>query len=240
MSKRRAFTLIELLVVIAIFAILAALATSAITGTLAKGRETKCASNLRQIGAGLILFAADHDGDLPETTHSNGAQFRRAWIFTLKPYLADCDEVRISPADPLGAQRLAENGTSYVLNSWVFVPQYGPFGEVEARFDNLRRLPLPTHTMLAFNVSDQQPASVLNDHTHCDLWPGNWSRVCAEIQPDRHRTGASGKGHLNGASNILYADGHVAAMEASDLHKLVMSQVPVGKPPMETEDILQP
>jgi len=242
MLKCRAFTLIELLVVIAVVALLAAIVTPVITGALAKGKEAKCASNLRQIGAALLLYAADHDGDLPETSHSTGTQVGRAWIYTLNQYLANVDQVRISPADPLAAERLKANGTSYVLNSWVFIPQYGPFGEVEAAYNNLRKLPFPANTMLAFNVSDQVSPSVQNDHTHCDLWPGNWRRVCAEIQPNRHRSGVDAKDHLNGSSNILYADGHVMPTKAETLYRLVEAGKPVGKPPLEPEDLaaLQP
>lgn len=236
MRKAPAFTLIELLVVLVIIALLAAVAVPVIGHGLAKGRQAKCASNLRQIGTGLLLYAADHNGDFPETTHTE--QRERAWIFTLGKYLADTDKVRICPADPHGARRLAEKGTSYVLNSWVFVPRYGPFGEVEESFNNLRRLPFPANTMIAFNVSDQVGATGHNDHTHSDLWPGNWERVCAEIQPNRHRTGADTADHLNGSSNILFADGHVAAVEAKALHAAVQSGRLVGKPPLETEEII--
>jgi prepilin-type N-terminal cleavage/methylation domain-containing protein/prepilin-type processing-associated H-X9-DG protein len=61
----RGFTLIELLVVIAIFAILAALLLPTLARTKAKGRQTQCLNNERQIGLALVMYTGDFNDFFP-------------------------------------------------------------------------------------------------------------------------------------------------------------------------------
>ena len=71
--KRRliGFTLIELLVVIVIIAILAGFLLPALSAAREKSKRMACASNLRQIGSGMLAYANDNDNHLPTAGANN-------------------------------------------------------------------------------------------------------------------------------------------------------------------------
>lgn len=69
----KGFTLIELLVVITIIVVLAALTTVSITRIRSAARGATCTSNLRQIGAAMISYATDKNGQLPPLEDRSGS-----------------------------------------------------------------------------------------------------------------------------------------------------------------------
>ncbi len=95
--KRRAFTLIELLVVIAIIAILAAILFPVFAKAREKARQSSCASNLKQLGIGLLSYAQDYDelfigaNNAPCTyALPNGAtstSTNMLWMYQIYPYI---------------------------------------------------------------------------------------------------------------------------------------------------------
>lgn len=240
-SSRRGFTLVETLVVLGVLAVLVVMTTPMMKRAVIAGWQQRCAGNLRQIGLAISTYAADHDGWLPGTTHEWGADYTKAWIHALKPYLGDMDQVRICPADPKGTQRLAAEGTSYILNSYVFVPQVGPFGEpLGASLNNLNRISQPSKTLFAANISDKQGVSVQSDHTHSERWGGselpepsaggNWDALCADIEPDRFTTNPKAD-HTDGSANYLFADAHVENIVASVIKERLERGDNIARPP---------
>jgi prepilin-type processing-associated H-X9-DG protein/prepilin-type N-terminal cleavage/methylation domain-containing protein len=213
----RGMTLVEILVVFAILAVLVALVTAGFGKINAKSKQVTCLNNMRQIGVGLQVFADDHHGVYPQTSHT--AAQGQSWIYALEEYLSDFQNVRICPADPKAKERLAMQGTSYILNSFVFVPSYDAFGEPDGpSYNRPAMLPQPARTILMFCCSDTVGARAGDDHTHSDNWT-SWAGVCRDIAPDRHfRKGSDG---LQGSSNYLFADGHVENWQALDVKKRI-------------------
>lgn len=229
-DQRRAFTLIELLVVIAIIAILAGMLLPALSAAKAKARSIQCLGNLRQMGLGLRMYADDHRGRVPDTTHGAAAT-NRSWVFTLNPYVGNVDEIRACPADPKRTARLTNNASSYVPNEYVFVERLDPFGGVLESFRNLDHLRKPTETITVFEGADELTPSVYADHTHSRSWDRNWEAVIHDIQPDRHRSGGANDDHTKGRANYLYADGHVSSLAAARVKSLIDDGLNIARPP---------
>lgn len=64
-NNPRAFTMVEVLVVVGIVLFLGALVLPAAGRVQALRDNTVCASNLRQVGLGILNYAHDHNGLLP-------------------------------------------------------------------------------------------------------------------------------------------------------------------------------
>jgi len=231
-SKPHGFTLIELLVVIGIIGVLASLLLPALGGARVSAKRVKCANNQRQIGIAFRMYADDHEGWLPQTTHgvsgTNG--LARSWINTVSEYIGHVDKVRICPADPNADQRLATNSTSYVPNEYTFVDRVSPFGGVTETYRRLDKLRKPTETILLFTIADSVPASAYNDHTHSRGWR-NWPSVLRDIAPDRFNRGGRSADHTSGNANYLYADSHVEPMDALEFKRLIDAGENPAKPP---------
>lgn len=208
------FTLVELLVAIAIVGLLLALVLPAIQSSREAADRAQCANNLRQIGIGIHRFCDLNSGKFPRTTHTEGFQFERTWIFTLAPYLEDVDNVRICPADPRGADRLKAKGSSYVMNEYTTVP-----GD-DARL-RLQKIGATSRTIVVFTVADTVGPSILGDHTHSRNWfsqpTGAWGRIIRDIRPDRFGSTPMAPSVPVGTANYLYADAHVESIPGQQI-----------------------
>ncbi|BDI30469.1 hypothetical protein CCAX7_25200 [Capsulimonas corticalis] len=78
-GKAKAFTLIELLVVIAIIAILAAILFPVFAKAREKARQISCASNLRQLGLGMMQYTQDYDESYPGLNGGNPSFQNNPW-----------------------------------------------------------------------------------------------------------------------------------------------------------------
>ena len=75
--QRRAFTLVELLVVIAIVGILLSILLPIVTRVRGTAVNQVCKNNLRQIGAGILMYCNNNRGRFPDAVTLGGASCRR-------------------------------------------------------------------------------------------------------------------------------------------------------------------
>lgn len=86
-KKSGGFTVTELLVVMAIIGGLMALFLPMMKKAMEMTRQTKCSSNLKQVGVALNLFASDNNERYPAAFGDSMNTVNLTWMWQLKSYL---------------------------------------------------------------------------------------------------------------------------------------------------------
>jgi prepilin-type N-terminal cleavage/methylation domain-containing protein/prepilin-type processing-associated H-X9-DG protein len=112
-----AFTLLEMIVVVAIIGILFALIVPYAWKSIEVGRAAACTSQLRQIGAGLNLYLAEHEQTLPVLHGGRASLFENTPVLdtVLLPYVRE-KRIFACPSDSKFART---TGTSYFWNTAI-------------------------------------------------------------------------------------------------------------------------
>jgi prepilin-type N-terminal cleavage/methylation domain-containing protein/prepilin-type processing-associated H-X9-DG protein len=191
---KKAFTLIELLVVISVIAVLAAMLTPAVTTSAAQARATKCLQQLRQIGAAVNLYANDNSGELPASRHQG---VLKSWVQVIRPYAGGKILYRC-PDDPN-----LKRDRSYAINDLLTAG-----AATGANYTRRQNIPSASQTIY---LAETQANYVTSDHFHFGGEEGAASpeSFIAQVAAERHR----------GSANYLFADGHAAALQWSEVMK---------------------
>ncbi|MCC7203502.1 MAG: prepilin-type N-terminal cleavage/methylation domain-containing protein [Phycisphaeraceae bacterium] len=205
-SRRVGFTLVELLVVIAIIGLLMGLLLPALGSARASGRSAVCLSQIKQIGSATLMYAQEHDDQLPRSSHSALAHRAMPWGYALCPYLGGFEYSAPGPAwDDLfnGLYRCPQDTRreqwSYGKSVW-FELTAGETGEITGSptgpvYPTIVTVPLPSGTILFGELA----SGSMGDHIMAHFW---YFGGAPEVDTARHGS----------TSNYGFVDGHAESM----------------------------
>lgn len=216
---RSGFTLVELLVVVAIIASLVSLVLPALSHARGAARSARCLVSLRSLASAAWLYAGEHDGAAPASSHSALADGKLPWAFALAPHLG---------ADGLGPGSASSAWRAYLASACrchhdhrrgsvppaerdgllLYNGSYGlnVYFELTAReaanapWRTLAAAPAPASTVLFGEVGPQSAGDV-DDHAD-HLMAHFWAQYAAppEVASGRHGS----------TSGYAFVDGHAA------------------------------
>lgn len=224
--------MVEILVTTAIMGVLAALLMSGVKGASNKGKEARCVSNLRQVGIGMMTYAAENDGNLPWATIKDGTELGNQlgltgdymWSKQLGPYLpqrgsatsltAQQNEVFVCPAaryQGFGPKTISStynsSSTLFYFTSSSSLGAAG--GDVDIPRRKLATVENPSQTIL---VSEGKQSGTAGSCASSVRWD--------QANADFQQAAPAGTTYFDfrhsEKMNVAYADGHVGTLPFKD------------------------
>lgn len=223
---RAGMSLVELLACLAIVAILGAMLIMVLQGVREKAKSSQCASNLRQIGMAMQLYAGDHDGRVDILAYK-GAGTSVNWLDMLRGY--------VTPNYDRSKNR---ESTQYLPSGDVSAcPAFAPYeNSNDSKFcygaaqqtDDPYSLPQPAPDMVSPSrqimlsmVDNSAEYWILADSYHPDYQAQFYS-----IDRKFNRYGV----HLrhDGRAGVLFLDGHVDMLDGAQFKQLRYNSMNAG------------
>ena len=218
MKNRSGFTLIELLVVIAIIAILAAILFPVFSRAREKATQISCASNLKQLGTVLVMYAADYDGCLP-------GGFPNGWANACGTYGTEQEYVAPDGSrhkELGGVMKCPGSGNGYgpdINALWVSVSPNGPYGGAY-QMDDFKS---PSRQCYIWESNADQHSCIgelLTSGMPNDsiaIWQDTIETVVAKAVERGYDTIPDDWTAHRGGANICFIDGHVKFHRTGDI-----------------------
>lgn len=208
------FSLVELLVVIAILSMLIAILLPALTQARHQMRRTACASNLRQVGVAIHLYAQDYENTIPfgpEGRPVTGSNF-----YTVTGNVTSL--LSLENGDPVGLGLLLKDYLAH-QPTVLFCPgadqpseakeQLSRVGESQTQSDYYYRhasVALLSGTPEAFHIKLSDLGRNEDGRLRSALVTDVQFLAHPSLAPFQVKTRTS---HQQASSNILFAEGHV-------------------------------
>ncbi len=216
-----AFTLVEILVVAGIIATFAALVIAAAQSVRERGQSSQCASNLRQLAAANLAYAAEHDGqfvaaqDPTNLIRWHGVRDSAESAFNpergpLAPYLGREGRVKLCPTfrQALDGQRSFEEGTGGYGYNAIYIGGT-PWDRYSA--ERLANVPRASRTVMFTDTAFPRVSGV-QEYAYCEPWQWVDRRGIA-----RGKLAASVHFRHAGYANVAWCDGHVSSEAPSEI-----------------------
>lgn len=231
------FTLVELLVVIGIIALLISILLPSLNRAREQANRVKCASNLRQIGQGLQMYANENKGNFPRTYFTSGAALKLdnagfdsanwlaadgikedakvgknnvpASLFLLLKTQDLTSEVFICPSSQ-GERDTFNNKTSQDRSNFTLIPTNLTYSYI-----------VPFPSAAAMDAGFKLNYTLTSDFAIAsDMNPGNKPapgvvgqsdnvKGVKSASPRKEMSDGNSNNHNGDGQNVLYADGHV-------------------------------
>jgi prepilin-type N-terminal cleavage/methylation domain-containing protein/prepilin-type processing-associated H-X9-DG protein len=225
---REAFTLIELLGVVAVISVLASMLLPALTKARARAKRVSCASQLKQHGLAMAMYADDQEGWIPNKLNGDAwtwhySQDRLDGDYSLLRTLEYLDgEMRVCPASfYYGNRTYSYDGSSYTAyadgaaqsGTYTYFGGgqiFGGIDHIDWKFDKSQRLSQfgePTHMLM---TSDWYQPMQLNSRRDA-LDAGDW------IPWDRYYYNNHDSWDNPSGMNTAWFDGHVDWSQPADV-----------------------